>query len=359
MQKSIAIGAARDWLNHSCLPPGPTVRGASVNGSATAASPAGVTASSLHLFPGDARVEGCQRATLLLRDTDVSCTGAIRLWDCSEAIIYCLAPCAVTSLSNCMDCTVIVGACAAALRLEHCERCTVVAAAAHVQLRSCHGCNLHVFTPSPVLVLGDTRHCRAGPHNTWYDALGAHLQRAGLPSGGAAAGNKCFEAYTLNPPAHVQLHAVGEGKSQQGAPNSGGCGLTCLPPDEYAPMVVPFSVASPASGGDAAPSTAETASLPAGGGAAPSSPFALPAAYLSALEVRLRRVADVQSAVRDAQLDDGRRRELQAAIQGHFREFLLNSGKMREVVDLSRVSTNATSGGPTTGAQAAESTTAL
>ena len=297
------------------------------------------------LVPGDARVEGCQRVTLLLRDTDVSGTGAIRLWDCSEAVIYCLAPCAVTSLSNCTDCTVVVGACAAALRLEHCERCTVVAAAGHVQLRSCHGCSLHVFTPRPVLVLGDTRHCRVGPHNTWYDALGAHLARAGLPMGAAAAANRCFEAFTLHPPAHMHLPAAGASAqagpdaaaaSGRGAPVPGvvaitTCGVTSLPPEEYAPLVVPFSVSSREGQTETAPTTT--------GGAAPSSPFGLPPSYVAALEARLRRVADVQGAVRDAQLDEGKRKELQAAIQGHFREWLLVTGNMRQVVDLSRVAT--------------------
>jgi TBCC domain-containing protein 1 len=313
------------------------------------------------LVPGDARVEGCQRATLLLRDTDVSGTGAIRLWDCSEAVIYCLAPCAVTSLSNCTDCTVVVGACAAALRLEHCERCTVVAAAGHVQLRSCHGCSLHVFTPRPVLVLGDTRHCRVGPHNTWYDALGAHLARAGLPVGAAASANRCFEAFTLHPPAHMHLPAAGgealsaaaAGKSAAAAAQAGAapdaaapsgratpvpggvaitaCGVTSLPPEEYAPLVVPFSVCSREGQAETAPTST--------GGAAPGSPFSLPPGYVAALEARLRRVADVQGAVRDAQLDESKRKELQAAIQGHFREWLVVTGNMRQVVDLSRVAT--------------------
>lgn len=333
VQKSIALGAARDWLTRSCLPPGPTQR--PMHPSSKGGGTTGGQAPAQALMPGDARVEGCQRATLLLRDTDVSCTGAIRLWDCSEAVIYCLAPCAVTSLSNCTDCTVVVGACAAALRLEHCERCTVVAAAGHVQLRSCHGCSLHVFTPRPVLILGDTRHCRVGPHNTWYDALGPHLARAGLPTGAAASSNRCFEALTLHPPARMHLPAAG-GEAQHVVAEAGKaaaalCGVTSLPPEEYAPLVVPFSVTSREGQAEAAPTST--------GGAAPSSPFGLPPAYVSALEARLRRVADVQGSVRDAQLDEAKRKELQAAIQGHFREWLILTGNMRQVVDLSRVAT--------------------
>ena len=48
-------------------------------------------------------------------------------------------------------------------------------------------------------------------------------------------------------------------------------------------------------------------------------------------------MAEVQAAVRDAQLEEPVRRELQAAIQAHFREWLLLSGNMRPVCDLSRI----------------------
>ena len=50
----------------------------------------------------------------------------------------------------------------------------------------------------------------------------------------------------------------------------------------------------------------------------------------------MRRVGELQAAVREASLEEARRRELQAAIQAHFREWLLTSGNMRQILDLSR-----------------------
>ena len=66
-------------------------------------------------------------------------------------------------------------------------------------------------------------------------------------------------------------------------------------------------------------------------------PFPLPAAYADATEAKVRRVGELQAAVREAALDEGRRRELQAAIQAHFRDWLVSSGNMRQIFDLSRL----------------------
>lgn len=38
-----------------------------------------------------------------------------------------------------------------------------------------------------------------------------------------------------------------------------------------------------------------------------------------------------------AVLDDGRKRELQNVIQSHFKEWVVNSGNMRQVYDLARM----------------------
>ncbi len=297
VQKSISLPAARDWLARALLPcaaPGAPPR------------------------PGDCAVEGAAKTTVLLREGDVAPDGAVRLADCHEAVVYVLAPCGLASLVNCVDCTVVVGAAGRAVRLEGCERCCVVAAARHVQVRGCHGGVLHLAAARPPLALGDTRGVRVAPYNTHYDALGAHLAAAGLGAlvGGAGAWQR-----------HVQLPPPSAPPAKPP--------LSPLPADEFCPFVVPFSARAGASGPDGeAPAPPRDARAPP---ATTANPFPLPAAYADATEAKVRRVGELQTAVREAALDDARRRELQAAIQSHFRDWLITSGNMRQIFDLSRL----------------------
>jgi TBCC domain-containing protein 1 len=189
----------------------------------------------------------------------------------------------------------------------------VVAAARHVQLRSCRGGVLHLAVARPPLVLGDTRGVRCAPYNTHYDALGAHLATAGL----ATAPNCWDQCATLAPPPAPLPPGVPPPKPP----------LSALLPEDFCPFVVPFAAAE---GSAAAPA-------PAGRAPTTANPFPLPQAYAAATEAKVRRVGELQAAVREAALDEARRRELQAAIQAHFREWLVSSGNMRQIFDLSRL----------------------
>lgn len=129
-----------------------------------------------------------------------------------------------------------------------------------------------------------------------------------------------------------------------------------LAPDKFAPLAIPFvGGAGPLCGGAALPDGPRLASdagallglgpRPGAGAGSPTaaaraaaaSPFALPPAYEAAREARVGAVADLRAAVRGAALADGRKRELQAAVQAHFKEWLAASGHMRHVYDLARL----------------------
>ena len=66
-------------------------------------------------------------------------------------------------------------------------------------------------------------------------------------------------------------------------------------------------------------------------------PFAVPPEYVRALDAKVKAVASLRSALRDAGLDERSRRELQATIQAFFKEWLMTSGSMRQVYDLARI----------------------
>jgi len=83
----------------------------------------------------------------------------------------------------------------------------------------------------------------------------------------------------------------------------------------------------------------------------------LPAAYEAAMKARLRQVREVRRNIRDAALSQEQQAALQSAIQAHFREWLLSSGRLRQVSDLVRIFGGSDDGwdgdGSRAGAQAA------
>jgi TBCC domain-containing protein 1 len=284
VQKSITLSAARDWLVSACRPPPPP---------------------GAPLPSGDWALEGAQRCTHVLRASDVSPDGCLRLVDCSDVTLYVLAPVALAMLSGCSDCCVLLGAASRCLRLDSCSRCSLTAAARCVQLRGVHGGLLSLATLRPTLVLGDTRGVRLAPHNASYDALPRHLARAGLAPEHLAVANRWAEAVALDRSAHAAQ-------------------LAPQPAEDFSLCCVPFS-AQPPGGAEKPPHLPEA------------SPVPLPALYAAAMRAKVERVAAVQAAVQEAQLGEEKRRELQAAIQSHFQTWLSAQGHLRVISDLSRL----------------------
>lgn len=51
----------------------------------------------------------------------------------------------------------------------------------------------------------------------------------------------------------------------------------------------------------------------------------------------MRMVAELRTAVRTADLPEGKKVELQAVVQAYFKEWLQVSGQMRQIQDIARV----------------------
>ncbi|PRW18405.1 TBCC domain-containing 1 isoform A [Chlorella sorokiniana] len=123
--------------------------------------------------------------------------------------------------------------------------------------------------------------------------------------------------------------------------------VTLLPPGKLQPFVVPFRGGSgPMCGGPApinlgirASSDSLSNFMAVGEGASgnfPTSPFSLPPAYVAAWQQKMQGAAQVRAAVKAAELEEGKKKELMAAIQAHFKEWLQATGAMRQVYDLAR-----------------------
>ena len=108
-----------------------------------------------------------------------------------------------------------------------------------------------------------------------------------------------------------------------------------LAPETFAPFIVPFR--GEKEGEKEKESKLETKKADDAEIVTQANPFAVPDAYVAALDAKVRAVASLRGALRDARLDEHTKRELQATIQAHFKEWLLASGSMRQVYELARI----------------------
>lgn len=125
-------------------------------------------------------VHSIQKATGLRGESELAGKSGVRIMDCHDAIVYCLAPLQYATVSCCTDCVVVLGAVGKAVRLERCERVQLIVAAQRVVINTCHDCILYLAVNRPPVLLGDNRFVQLAPHNAGYDRLAHHVMRAGV-----------------------------------------------------------------------------------------------------------------------------------------------------------------------------------
>lgn len=100
--------------------------------------------------------------------------------DCSDAHFYLLQPFEHATISACTGCTIVVGAVAGLLHVVDCEKTSITTAGRRILVSNSSDVQLFVFTPSPPLLVGDNRSCQFAPYNTYYDGLREDLLATGL-----------------------------------------------------------------------------------------------------------------------------------------------------------------------------------
>lgn len=275
--------------------------------------------------PTTIEIGGLHRSTRVVREGDAGASASggssVVVRNCADAVVYLLAPFQYATVANCVDCVVVIGACARALRAEQCERVTVIAASRRFVAKMCHECTFHLGVEKPPAFLGENRGCHVAPYNTFYEQLERHLECAGLEAGACSRWD-----------APVVLGGGGPGRVDE------------LPAEKFSPFIVPFRGQPPnASFNSSSGGQGQGQGRVSPGGQVQvrpptqANPFAVPPEYVRALDAKVKTVASLRSALRDAGLDERSRRELQATIQAFFKEWLMTSGSMRQVYDLARI----------------------
>lgn len=265
-------------------------------------------------------IEGLKKSTVVRRPKDFPSTSNIRVADCDDAVVYLLAPMSYVSIVDCRDCVVVVGAASRAVRVERCHRVTVIAASKRLRVRNVRDSMFHLAVQEKPMFIGDCSGCTVAPYNTFYESLERHLAIAKLEV------KKCTMWNQV-----VELGGVGVTSTDEKEITENEKKSACeLAPENFAPFIVPFrgeSLDEQDTGSSGSNPTSLTRA----------NPFFIDDAYVFALDLKVKAVASLRKSLRDADLSDERKRELQATIQSYFKDWLSSSGAMRQVYELARI----------------------
>ena len=100
--------------------------------------------------------------------------------DCNDVHMYLLQAFENVTISACTGCHIVIGAVAGLLHIVDCERTTITSASRRAIVSNSFEVLNCIFTPSPPVLVGDNRSCQFAPYNTYYDGLRDDLLATGL-----------------------------------------------------------------------------------------------------------------------------------------------------------------------------------
>lgn len=303
----------------------------------------------------------------------------VHVSDCSDANMYLLQPFEHATISACVNCTIVVGAVAGLLHVVDCEHIKITSAARRVLVSNCFDVSHFIFTPSPPLLVGDNRSCQFAPYNSYYDGLREDLLATGLAAAvispdnvvvgdsvhGPAlqcASNKWKQPMELAKLSEIpQIHSMQKKTAADDkALSKAGTGEdtmqtpTLVPASEFQVLFVPLESEShklrtrqqEMNMDDNMTATTDDASVVSGpksgmgsqychclGDVLQLSPFRLPTEYERRALVKAERMKSLQQAIQ-TDLTPEQQMKLGEELNKGFRDWLVTSGNLRQVLDL-------------------------
>ncbi|KAG7340060.1 tubulin binding cofactor C [Nitzschia inconspicua] len=298
--------------------------------------------------------------------------------DCSDVHMYLLQPFENVTIAACTGCTIVIGAVAGLLHVVDCEKTKITAAARRILVSNSCDAVLSVFTPTPPLLVGDNRSCQFAPYNTYYEGLREDLLATGLAAAAIGAvdnqspfhGSRSVEGDAAWPPVQCasnkwkqpieiskleipQVAAATQG-GEPGADDKALGGMAgsvgdstvqapvLLPASEFHVLFVPLESESTRQRklepelqdpSTVDPHATESKYCRVLAEVLQYSPFRLPIEYERRALVKADRMRSIQQAVRK-NLTDEEQLQFQEELNRGFRDWLVTSGNLRQVLDL-------------------------
>lgn len=252
---------------------------------------------------GPSFIEGISKSSFVKQPSDLK-GSSVKVINCHDSVIYILAPLKYVTIYGCSDATIVLGAIGKAVRVEHCERVHVITAAKRICIANCRECVFFLGVNQRPLIIGDNHKLQVAPYNTFYSQLKEHMNQVGLE----ATINKWDEPLALGivDPHDSLSHPAGVSDVQAES-------ATRLDADQFTNFLIPNWFGSESTG-----STNDN-------------PFPLPDVYMSSQQRNHKNLGDIKEMLREAALEDNKKRELSSAIHIHFKDWLYASGNIRQL----------------------------
>ncbi|ESR50284.1 hypothetical protein CICLE_v10031101mg [Citrus x clementina] len=252
---------------------------------------------------GPSFIEGISKASYVKQASEIK-GSSVKVINCHDSAIYILAPLRYATIYGCSDATIILGAVGKAVRVEHCERVHVITAARRVCIANCRECVFFLGVNQRPLIVGDNHKLQVAPYNTFYSQLEEHMAEAGIE----ATINRWDEPLALGAvdPHDSLSHPAGVSDAQAES-------ATHVDPDQFIDFLIPNWF-----GGECAGSTK-------------ANPFPLPDAYVAAQQRKQKSWVEIKKLIKEAPLDDNRKREVSSALHVYFRDWLYATGNIRQL----------------------------
>ncbi|XP_050227770.1 uncharacterized protein LOC126677267 [Mercurialis annua] len=252
---------------------------------------------------GSSFIEGISKSSYVKHAADLK-GSSVKVLNCHDSAIYVLAPLRHATIYGCSDATIVLGAVGKAVRIEHCERVHVILAAKRVCIANCRECVFFLGVNQQPLMVGDNHKLQVAPYNTYYSELEEHMAEVGIE----ATINRWDDPLALGvvDPHDSLSHPAGVSDVQAES-------AIRLDPDQFTNFLIPnwFS-------GESLGSTKDN-------------PFPLPEAYMSAQERNQKNLGEIKQLLREAPLEENRKKELSCALHVLFKDWLYASGNIRQL----------------------------
>ncbi|KAJ9181148.1 hypothetical protein P3X46_009308 [Hevea brasiliensis] len=252
---------------------------------------------------GSSFIEGISKSSYVKQASDLK-GSSVKVLNCHDSVIYILAPLRYATVYGCSDTTIVLGAVGKAARIEHCERVHVITAAKRVCIANCRECVFFLGVNQKPLMVGDNHKLQVAPYNTYYSELEEHMAKVGIET----TINRWDDPLALGviDPHDSLSHPAGVSDVQAES-------ATRLDPDQFTNFLIPnwFGSGSPGSTKD--------------------NPFPLPEAYMSSQQRNQKNLWEIKQLLREAPLEENRKREISCALHLLFKDWLYASGNIRQL----------------------------
>ncbi|XP_076958406.1 uncharacterized protein LOC143634130 [Bidens hawaiensis] len=228
----------------------------------------------------------------------------VKVINCHESVIYVLAPLKYATIYGCSDATIVLGATGKAIRVEHCERVHVISASKRICIANCRVCLFFLGVNQQPLIVGDNHKLQVAPYNTFYPQLEEHMKQVGID----VTPNRWGEPVALGLVDHHDSlsHPAGVSDCQAESAHH-------LDPDQFTNFLIPNWLEGQASG------------------PTKDNPFPLPDVYMSSQRRNENNLVEVKQILKEAPLEDSRKKELSSALHAYFKDWLYASGNIRQL----------------------------